>query len=77
MSKDTIDRFEFRFKAYIYRSIRICLGDSQGVAATILLCCAIDLLAKYNSSDPSHFGNKKKYIQFRAFLEAVGNNARY
>ena len=62
--KDAVDRFEFRFKAYIYRSVRICLEDSQGVAATILLCCAIDLLAKYNSGDASHFGNKRKYTQF-------------
>lgn len=62
--KSAIDRFEFRFKAYIYRSVRICLDDSQGVAATILLCCAIDLLAKYYSGDPGHFRNKQKYTQF-------------
>jgi hypothetical protein len=64
MSKDAIDRFEFRFKAFIYRSVRICLADSQGIAATILLCCAIDLLARYTSGDPSHFGNKRKYTRF-------------
>src|SRR5687768_584469 len=64
MNKRAIDRFDFRFKAYIYRSIRLCLKDSQGIPATILICCAIDLLAKYSSGDTTNFGNKRKYTQF-------------
>jgi hypothetical protein len=61
---DPIDRFAFRFKNYTYRAIRLCLADGQGLAATILLCCAIDLLAKFNSGDPNSSGNRKKYIAF-------------
>ncbi|MHC4434952.1 MAG: hypothetical protein ACYTBS_24190 [Planctomycetota bacterium] len=63
-AKNAIDRFEYRFQSYIYRSIRLCLEDHQGVAATILLCCAVDLLAKFHSGDPDHRLNKKKYVAF-------------
>jgi hypothetical protein len=59
-----IDRFAFRFKNYTYRAIRLCLNDGQGLAATILLCCAIDLLAKFNSGDPEGSRNRTKYIAF-------------
>ena len=59
-----IDRFAFRFKNYTYRPIRLCLDDGQGLAATILLCCAIDLLAKFSSGDLKDFGNRAKYIAF-------------
>ena len=59
-----IDRFAFRFKNYTYRPIRLCLDDSQGLASTILLCCAIDLLAKFSSGDPKNSGNRTKYTAF-------------
>ena len=59
-----IDRFAFRFKNYTYRPIRLCLDDSQGLASTILLCCAIDLLAKFSSGNLKNFGNRAKYIAF-------------
>ena len=59
-----LQRFEFRFKAYTSRSIRLLLSDSQGVAATILICCAIDLAAKYFSGDASFQNNKSKYVAF-------------
>lgn len=60
----SVDRFAFRFKNYTYRSIQLCLNDGQGLAATILLCCSIDLLARFNSGDPLHSGNSLKYIDF-------------
>ncbi len=59
-----IDRFAFRFKNYTYRPIRLCLEDGQGLAATILQCCAIDLLAKFSSGNPRSSGNRLKYIAF-------------
>lgn len=59
-----IDRFAFRFKNYTYRPIWLCLDDGQGLAATILLCCAIDLLAKFSSGDPKNSGNRAKYVAF-------------
>jgi len=34
------------------------------LAATILLCCAIDLLAKFNSGHPKNSGNRARYIAF-------------
>ena len=61
---NAIDRFSFRFRFYIYRGIRLLLADCQGVPATILLCCAIDLLAKYRSGMPDGNMNKKKYTSF-------------
>lgn len=59
-----IDRFAFRFKNYTYRPIRLCLEDGQGLAATILLCSAIDLLAKFSSGNPKNSGNRLKYVAF-------------
>ena len=59
-----IDRFAFRFKNYTYRPVRLCLKENQGLAATILLCCAVDLLAKFNSGNPSHGGSAQKYRSF-------------
>lgn len=59
-----IDRFAFRFKNYTYRPIHLCLGDGQGLAATILICCGIDLLSKFSSGDTTHTGNRTKYIAF-------------
>lgn len=67
-----IDRFSFRFKNYTYRPIRLCLKENQGLAATILLCCAIDILAKFNSGDPQHRGNRNKYV---SFLKEYFNNS--
>ena len=64
MGSNAIDRFEFRFQAYIYRSIRTCLNDREGVAASILLCCAIDVLSKYKSGDGSVTRNKQRYVKF-------------
>jgi len=64
MAKDAIERFNHRFQAYIYPSIRLCLQNYEGVAASILLCCAIDLLAKYRSGDTEKRFNKRKYISF-------------
>lgn len=67
-----IDRFAFRFKNYTYRPIRLCLEDGQGLAATILLCCAIDLLAKFSSGNPKNSGNRLKY---EAFLKQYFSSA--
>lgn len=63
-TSEPIDRFAFRFKNYTYRPIRLCLEDGQGLAATILLCCAIDLLAKFSSGNPKNSGNRLKYVAF-------------
>jgi hypothetical protein len=64
MGQDAIDRFTFRFRAYIYRSIRLCLQEKEGVAASLLLCCAIDLLATFWSGEPNKSFNKRKYVAF-------------
>lgn len=64
LASDAVERFTYRFKAYIYPSIRLCLRNHEGVAATILICSAIDLVAKYRSGDPTRGFNKKKYIGF-------------
>jgi len=67
-------RFQFRFRAYLYRPIRLCLADSQGAAATILLCCAVDLLARYYSGQVSHTLSKARYVAFlRRFFPAAYN----
>ncbi len=73
-----IDRFAFRFKNYTYRPIRLCLKENQGLAATILLCCAVDLLAKFNSGDPSHSGNAQKYRSFvRTYFHPLYDPAEF
>lgn len=76
---EPIDRFAFRFKNYTYRPIRLCLEDGQGLSATILLCCAIDLLAKFSSGNPKNSGNRLKYIAFlkNYFSSAYNPDAFY
>ena len=64
MASSAIERFTYRFKSYIYPSIKLCLQNHEGVAATILTCCAIDLVARYRSGDPTRGFNKKKYAEF-------------
>jgi len=40
------------------------LQEKEGVAASILLCCLIDLLSTYNSGEPNKNYKKRKYIAF-------------
>ncbi|MFH0710842.1 MAG: hypothetical protein V2A75_11605 [Pseudomonadota bacterium] len=64
MSNPHVSRLKKHFPTYIYPTISTCLIDHKGVGATILICCAIDTLASYAASSPSHQGNKKKFINF-------------
>lgn len=44
--------------------INACLRVRDSISATILMCCAIDLFAKYYSGEIGRNLNKRKYIQF-------------
>jgi len=79
MSNNAIERFTFRFRAYTYRSIRLCLQEKEGVAASILLCCLIDLLATFRSGEPDKSFNKRKYTAFlqRYFPSSYSPNDFY
>ncbi len=52
------------FPHKILTGINSCLRVRDSISATILICCAIDLLSKYFSGDISKNLNKRKYIQF-------------
>lgn len=51
-----------KFPERILSGINACLKERQGVSATILICCGIDLLSKYfsGSSRSSH----QDYVKF-------------
>lgn len=57
-----IAKIQKRFPHRVLSGINVCLRNNCSVSATILLCCAIDLLSKYFT------GNKKSaktdYIKF-------------
>jgi len=57
-------RLRKRFPERVFADISACLQKNQAVGATILLCCAIDCLARYCSGEPSHQLNKNKYQNF-------------
>lgn len=59
-----ISKLENEFPDKILTGINACLKSRDSVSATILICCAIDLLSKYYSGDVEQNGNKKRFIQF-------------
>ena len=64
MSNAQVARLRKHFPTNIYPSISTCLIDHKGFAATILICCAIDTLSSYATSNPTKQGNKKKFMNF-------------
>jgi hypothetical protein len=64
MSNPYVSRLNKHFPAYVYPNIAGCLKLHQGVGATILICCAIDTLAKYAAAGPSVAGNKRRFLSF-------------
>jgi hypothetical protein len=64
MGDARVGRFRKKFPVYVYQNISACLKERQGVGATILICCAIDTLAKYALANSIMRGNKTQYIQF-------------
>lgn len=60
----SISKIQKDFPAKIFTGINACLRMKDAISATILICCAVDLLAKYYSGDISLRSNKKNYISF-------------
>ena len=54
------------FPKKVLPGINACLAIRDVISATILICCAIDLLAKYYSGSIDSRRNKERYIQFLA-----------
>ncbi len=66
MGDARVGRFRKHFRIQVYQNIAACLNERQGVGATILICCAIDTLAKYASAGSAIRGNKSRYTAFLA-----------
>src|SRR4030042_5494327 len=64
MNNAYVMRLKHSFPQWIYGNISACLKNNQGVGATILICCAIDTLSYYASSNPLQEGNKKRFTRF-------------
>lgn len=64
MGDARVGRFRKHFRVQVYQNIAACLNERQGVGATILICCAIDLLAKYAAAGSALRGNKARYVAF-------------
>jgi hypothetical protein len=64
MSDARVVRFRKRFPERVFADIGACLREGQAVGATILLCCAIDFMARYYSGQPKGRLNKQSYISF-------------
>ena len=64
MSDARVARFRKRFPERVFADIGACLREGQPVGATILLCCAIDFMARYYSGQPKGRLNKQSYISF-------------
>lgn len=64
MSDARVARFRKRFPARVFADIGACLRGGQAVGATVLLCCAIDFMARYYSGQPKGRLNKQSYISF-------------
>lgn len=58
----SISKIRRRFPERILSGINCCLKQRQGVSATILICCWIDLLSKYFSWEEK--SSRKNYINF-------------
>lgn len=54
------------FPQKVFSGINACLAIRDVVSATILICCAIDLLAKYYSGRIDARKNRERYMQFLA-----------
>lgn len=59
-----IARFRKRFPERVFADIGACLRQGQAVGATILMCCAIDIMARYYSGQPKGRLNRQSYISF-------------
>ena len=59
-----ISKLQKEFPNRILTGINACLKSRDSVAATILICCAIDLLAKYYAGEMTERKNKNRYIEF-------------
>ena len=59
-----IARFRKRFTERVFADIGACLRQGQAVGATILMCCAIDIMACYYSGQPKGRLNRQSYISF-------------
>jgi hypothetical protein len=46
MGDARVGRFRKFFPVYVYQNIAACLNQAHGVGATVLICCAIDTLAR-------------------------------
>ena len=57
-----ISKIHRRFPERILSGVNACLKARQGVSATILICCGIDLLSKYFSGSPT--SSRQNYINF-------------
>ncbi len=64
MGDARVGRFRKHFPTYVYQNISTCLKERQGVGAVILICCAIDTLAKYAAAGKNLKGNKAQYTHF-------------
>ncbi len=64
MGDPRVGRFRKHFPTQVNANIAACLNLREGLGATILICCAIDLLAKYGASGSRLRGNKDRYIEF-------------
>lgn len=52
------------FDSQVKPGINACSKHNAGISMSILICTAIDFLAKFYSGDPSPTLNKSKYIDF-------------
>ena len=57
-----ISKIRRRFPERILSGVNACLKQRQGLSATILICCGIDLLSKYFSGTTK--SSRQNYIQF-------------
>jgi len=58
----SISKIRRRFPERILSGVNACLKARQGVSATILICCGIDLLSKYFSGSAT--SSRRNYINF-------------
>jgi hypothetical protein len=64
MSDARVARFKKRFPERVFADIGACLREGQAVGATILLCCAVDVMARYYSGQPKGRLDRQSYISF-------------
>jgi len=78
LANSRVVRFKKKFHERVLADINACLREHQVVGATILLCCAIDCLARYYSGDPIARLNKNKYLDFlNRYFSPVYDSAKF